>query len=109
MRLFAMPFMYKMISLPRQARDKHRKNSKKSGVLCREFSRKTSAWYVQEFQRRAGVSPSYHGPASFAAACALCAAIEAADSGRGSLEPTDVAAALGDLSLQVRNTTHLLL
>ena len=36
---------------------------------------------MQEFQRRAGVSPSYHGPASFAAACALCAAIEAADSG----------------------------
>lgn len=61
-----------------------------------EFSGWTSTEYVDRYWSRFGEVPSYHGPASFAAACALAAAIEAADS----LDTNDVAASLRTLRLQ---------
>ena len=60
------------------------------------FSGMTSAEYLDRYETRTGEKPSYHGPASFSAACALAAAIEAA----GSLEATDVAAGLRSLNMQ---------
>jgi ABC-type branched-subunit amino acid transport system substrate-binding protein len=61
-----------------------------------DFSGMTSAEYLRRYQTRYGENPSYHGPVSFSAACALGAAIEAA----GSLDAIDVAASLRELSLQ---------
>ena len=60
-----------------------------------EFSGMTSAEYVERYQSRTGEKPSYHGPASFSAACALAKAIEDA----GSLNATDVATSLQALDM----------
>ena len=60
------------------------------------FSNMTSAEYLERYESRYSEKPSYHGPASFSAACALAAAIEDA----GSLDATNVAASLRSLSLQ---------
>lgn len=60
------------------------------------FSGMTSADYLQRYWvYSGGEKPSYHGPASFAAACALAAAIEQADT----LNAGSVAASLRDLNL----------
>lgn len=61
-----------------------------------EFSGMTSADYMERYLIRYNEIPSYHGPASFSAACALFAAIEAA----GSLDPWEVQASLRVMKLQ---------
>jgi hypothetical protein len=59
------------------------------------FSNMTSAEFLQRYHTRYSELPSYHGPASFAVACALAAAIENASS----LNASDVAASLRRLTL----------